>query len=278
MTPRLLLDNLVFPEGPRWRDGKLWFSDMYGGRVMTVDLQGRAEVIAEVPQRPSGLGWLPDGRLLIVSMRDRRLLRLDPGDLQTHADLSPLAGGDTNDMVVDPAGRAWIGNFGATPPQGGRLPAQIILVTPDGAARVVAEDMLFPNGTVITPDGATLIVAETGGQRLTAFSIEEDGSLSDRRVWADVRPAGPDGICLDAAGAVWLGSFATGEFLRVREGGEVLERITYPERHAVACMLGGPDRRTLFLLTSEGNLGGDVSQIKGWIDVVEVETPGAGWP
>lgn len=278
MATRPLLDNLVFPEGPRWRDGKLWFSDMYGGRVLTVDLDGRSELVAEVPQRPSGLGWLPDGRLLIVSMLDRKLLRLDPDGLTTHADLSGLAGGNTNDMVVDPAGRAWIGNFGATAADGTRAPAQIVLVDPDGSARVVADGMLFPNGSVITPDGATLIVAETRGARLTAFSIQEDGSLANRRVWADISPAGPDGICLDAEGAVWVGTYTGGEFLRVREGGEVLERIPTPGRNAVACALGGPDRRTLFLLTAVGNLAGEVSQIKGWIEVTEVDVPGAGWP
>ncbi|MBW2560772.1 MAG: SMP-30/gluconolactonase/LRE family protein, partial [Deltaproteobacteria bacterium] len=172
----LLLDGLGFPEGPRWHDGKLWFSDFVMKKIMTVDLEGTVETIAEVPCQPSGLGWLPDQTLLVVSMADRRLLRLHNGTLSEFADLSGLASSYCNDMVVDQSGRAYIGNFGSPLFEQPYRPAEIVLVTPNGEARVVAEDMAFPNGSVITPDGKTLIVGETLAARLTAFDIESDGS------------------------------------------------------------------------------------------------------
>ena len=273
---QVLLDGLDFPEGPRWRDGKLWFSDMHAHWVMTVDLAGQAERIVEVPQRPSGLGWLPDGRLLIVSMQDRRLLVMD-GGLSELADLNPHTTGDINDMVVDGQGRAYIGNFGGelSDPQ----PTTLVLVEPDGEARVVAEGLVFPNGTVITPDGRTLIVAETFANRLSAFDIAEDGSLSNRRVWAELGDGVPDGICLDAEGAVWVASPFTNNFRRVREGGEVVDTVSVAPKLAIACMLGGEDRRTLFLLTAETTIEELAQGIsKGWIETAQVEVPGAGWP
>jgi sugar lactone lactonase YvrE len=272
----ILLDGLVFPEGPRWHDGKLWFSDMHAHWVMTVDLAGKAERVVEVPQRPSGLGWLPDGRLLVVSMQDRRLLVLEGGSLRQHADLTGLTTGDINDMVVDAHGRAYIGNFGGelSSPQ----PTTLVMVAPDGKASIVAEDLVFPNGTVITPDDRTLIVAESFASRLTAFDISADGSLSGRRVWAELGDAVPDGICLDAEGAVWVACPFTSEFRRVREGGEVVDRVN-PGRFAVACMLGGEDRRTLFCLTAETTAEQLArGESKGWIETVRVEVPGAGWP
>lgn len=203
LETKILVDGLVFPESPRWHNGKLWFSDMHGHWVMTVDSNGNTEKIVEVPGQPSGLGWLPDGRLLVVSMTDRRLLRLDPDGLTEIADLRQLASSHCNDMVVDQQGRAYIGNFGfGMIEQEPFALAEIVLVTPDGDARVVAEEMAFPNGSVITPDGRTLIVAETFGPRLTAFDIEPDGSLTGRRIWAEIEQAFPDGICLDAENAI----------------------------------------------------------------------------
>lgn len=274
----VLLDGLAFPEGPRWHDGRLYFSDMYGHRVMTVDLEGRAETLAHVPGRPSGLGWLPNGRLLVVSMTDRRLLRLDPDGLSELADLSELASFHCNDMVVDAQGRAYVGNFGfdldarQTP-----KPTALILVTPDGDARVVAKDLSFPNGTVITPDGRTLVVGESFGARLTAFDVEPDGSLARRRLWAQLERAVPDGICLDAAGAIWVAS-PISDVLRVLEGGEVTHRIAV-STHPYACMLGGPDRRTLFVCTAETSRPDEaVAERSGRIEIVEVEVPGAGLP
>lgn len=277
---RPLVGGLVFPEGPRWYDGRLWFSDMHAGAVMAVDLEGNLDRIANVPERPSGLGFLPDGRLLVVSMLDRRLLRLDPDLLRQYADLTDVAGGDLNDMVVDGEGRAYVGNFGYDYLHGGEpRPARLVMVARDGTVRVVADDLLFPNGTVITPDGMRLIVAETGARRLTAFDIEEDGGLTNRRTFAELGDATPDGICLDEEGAVWVGSPGTQEFLRVSEGGAVSARIPTPDRWAVACALGGPERKTLFLLTaktSQQELAKGNS--KGWIETVGVEVPGAGWP
>ncbi|MBN9493256.1 SMP-30/gluconolactonase/LRE family protein [bacterium] len=269
--PRPLVDGLVFPEGPRWHDGRLWFSDMHDRAVFTVTLKGELDRVANVPERPSGLGFLPDGRLLVVSMCDRRLLRLDPDVLREHANLTDVALGDLNDMVVDSQGRAYVGNFGFDYNAGGEFkPANLVMVQPDGAVRVVADDLLFPNGPVITPDNRTLIVAETYGRRLTAFSIAEDGSLENRRVFAEFEAATPDGICLDADGAIWVGSPSTEEFLRVREGGEITARIPTPGRWAVACEIGGPDGRTLFLLSAETSRA-ELSKgnSKGWIDVVD---------
>jgi sugar lactone lactonase YvrE len=276
---RILLDDLLFPEGPRWHDGKLWFSDMQGLHVMTLDMDGNAEKIVEVRCSPSGLGWLPDGRLLVVSMMDRRLLRLDPSGLVEIADLANLASFHCNDMVVDRQGRAYIGNFGfdyvANAPV---KSAEIVLVTPDGKARIVAEDVYFPNGTVISPDGRTLILAETWGNCLTAFDIESDGTLKNRRTWADLEGAYPDGICLDAEGAIWVAAPHPGEVLRVQEGGNITHRLTVSTK-PYACMLGGHDRRMLFVCTA-GSSNPDEVRAKpgGKIEVVDVEVPGAGLP
>jgi sugar lactone lactonase YvrE len=276
----VLLGGLGFAEGPRWHDGRLWFSDMGAARVMAVDPDGRAEVVLEVPTRPSGLGWLPDGRLLVVSMRDRRVLRLEPdGEVVVHADLADLASFDCNDMVVDGLGRAYVGNAGfdlSARPLEVRA-AEVVLVTPDGEARVVDDEVVFPNGSVVTPDGSTLVVAETFGQCLTAFTIAEDGSLTDRRTFASLRGTSPDGICLDAEGAVWVADANGSACLRVREGGEVVDRVD-TGRGCFACMLGGADRRTLFLMTAEGFEGAAIRRRTAAIEVVEVEVPGAGYP
>ncbi len=279
-TRDVLLGGLGFGEGPRWHEGRLWFSDMGAARVLTVDLDGRSEVELEVPTRPSGLGWLPDGRLLVVSMRDRRVLRREAGgELVVHADLAGLASFDCNDMVVDGRGRAYVGNAGfdlsARPLE--VRPAEVVLVTPDGEARVVDDRVVFPNGSVVTPDGSTLIVAETFGQCLTAFTIADDGSLLDRRTFAALRGTSPDGICLDAEGAVWVADANGSACLRVRQGGEVVDRVD-TGRGCFACMLGGPDRRTLFLMTAEGFEGAAIRRRTAAVEVVQVEVPGAGWP
>jgi sugar lactone lactonase YvrE len=275
LTP--FLDQLAFPESPRWHEGALWFSDFYTHQVQRADMAGRCETVVTVPGQPSGLGWLPDGRLLVVSMTDRRLLRLDGDVLRQVADLSALASFHCNDMVVDAQGRAYIGNFGfdliakQTP-----RATNLILVQPEGQTRVVADDLLFPNGTVITPDGRTLIIGETYGARLTAFDIAVDGSLSGRRVWAVLDKAAPDGICLDAEGAIWLASPTSREVLRVREGGVVTHRIATPGQ-AVACALGGPDGRTLFVATTKLMLPPEQSlQTRpGAIHTLRVAVPGA---
>jgi sugar lactone lactonase YvrE len=278
LDPKTLVDGFSFTEGPRWHDGRLWFSDMHAHQVHAVDLDGNCEAIVEVAQDPSGLGFLPDGRLLVVSMRDRRLLRLDPEGLVEVADLSSLATWHCNDMVVDARGRAYVGNFGfdlhngATP-----TPANLVLVDSDGSARIVADELSFPNGSVITPDGATLIVGETFASRLTAFDIAEDGSLGNRREWARTPGAVPDGICLDAEGAIWVASPVSGAVLRVCEWGEVTDRIEV-EHQAFACMLGGPERRTLFLCTAASPDPKDADARTARIEFVEVAVPGVGLP
>jgi sugar lactone lactonase YvrE len=274
---KILLDGAVFLEGPRWRDGKLWVSDQYDHRVFTVDPLGRTETICEVPHQPSGLGWLPDGRLLVVSMTDRRVLRLEANGLVEHADLSNLATFHCNDMVVDDCGRAYVGNFGSDLEAGGMPdPAPLILVTPDGQARVVTEGLLFPNGAVITPDGKTLIVAESFGARLTAFDIEENGDLSNQRLWAQPAASIPDGCCLDAQGAMWVASPPTKEVLRVREGGEVTDRVPV-DQFAIACVLGGENLHTLFILTAPSiKMEECLEQRASRVETLEVEVPGVG--
>jgi sugar lactone lactonase YvrE len=275
-----VLDGLAFPEGPRWHDGHLVFSDQHNRRVVRMDPSGNAETVVEVPEQPSGLGWLPDGRMLVVSMRDRRLLRLEGSQLVEHADLSTLATGECNDMVVDSRGRAYVGNFGFDL-YGGEEAREtcIILIEPDGTTRVAADGIGFPNGSVITDDGRTLIVAESYGGRLIAFRIADDGLLVERRVFAQLEGAIPDGICLDAEGAVWLACPVTGRVLRVRDGGEVLDEIKVTNAGAYACMLGGEDRRTLYICTAASSDPKEtVSLASGRIEAIPVDVPGAGLP
>ena len=278
--PKVLFDGLVFGEGPRWHDDRLWVSDMHGHRVVTIGLDGRMETVAEVPGRPSGLGFLPDGSAIVVSMADRKLLRLTDGGPKPYADLSALVGGDPNDMVIDAKGRAYVGNFGFDLLGGEEMKtADLVLVEPGGAARTVARELQFPNGMVITPDARTLIVAETFGGRLAAFDIRIDGSLERRENFADIGERTPDGIALDAEGCVWASCFNDDEFVRVAAGGEIRDRIPTDGRRAVACALGGPNRRTLFLITAETtieDLGKGKSKAR--IETVEVEVGGAGWP
>ena len=275
-----LAEGFHLLEGPRWHEGRLWVSDIFGHKLHRIGLDGEVESLAEVPGRPSGLGFLPDGRPLIASMTDRRLLRLEEGELQLHADLSGLVSGDLNDMVMDAAGRAFVGNLGFDVWNGAPYrSANLVMVGPDGTARVVAEEMAVPNGSVILPDSATLVVAETKAHRLTAFTIAADGGLFDRRLFADLGPYGPDGICLDQEGAIWIGAFDEEVFLRIREGGEITHRIPVTGRRAVACQLGGPEGRDLFCLTCEG--GWD--EIRGGrgrarVELAKVEVPGAGSP
>lgn len=274
----VLLDGLRFPEGPRWHEGRLWFSDMHDQRVVALGMDGESETIVETPQHCSGLGWLPDGRLLVVSMQDCKLLRLDPGGLTEAADLSPVASFHCNDMVVDRAGRAYVGNFGFDlHEQGQPTKADLALVHPDGRVEVAAEGLSFPNGTVITPDGGTLIVGESFGACLTAFDIGEGGRLANRREWARLEGAVPDGICLDAEGGIWVASPVGHQVLRVLEGGEVTHRIAV-ENEAFACMLGGPERRHLLVCTA-GTSDPKESHVRsGRIEVARVEVPGAGLP
>ncbi len=276
-----LAEGFVFLEGPRWHDGRLWLSDMWGHTVYTLTESGARTEIAKLPNRPSGLGFLPDGTLIIVSMADRKLMKREPGGrLSEYADLSGLAAADINDCVVDAVGNVCVGNFGYDLFSGAEPAlANLVLVAPDGAMRVVAEDLNFPNGTVITPDGKTLICAETFGHVLSAFDRAPDGSLSGRRVWAELGDRTPDGICLDEDGAIWVASFMSGEFLRVSEGGAISDRIEVPGKRAVACNLGGTDGRTLFALTYEGELEDIASgEENARVEVCRVDVAGAGSP
>jgi sugar lactone lactonase YvrE len=279
-TLRTVLDGLAFPEGPRWRDGRLWFSDMHAHEVVAMSSDGARETMYAAEGPVSGLGWLPDGRLLVVSMLDRRVLRIEPdGRAVTHADLSDVATGNCNDMVVDAAGRAYVGNFGFPFPGGEMKPAKLARADPDGAVHVAADELMFPNGAMITPDGRTLIVGETFGGRMTAYDIAADGALSGRRVWAQLpASAAPDGACLDAEGAVWVASPTTNDVIRLAEGGAVLERIT-ADQGCFACMLGGADRKTLYVLTAASSDPAVCEQTRsGRIEAVEVDVAGAGRP
>jgi sugar lactone lactonase YvrE len=271
LEAEMFIEDLRFPEGPRWRDEKLWFSDMDMRKVMTVDLKGNSETVIEMEDSPSGLGWLPDGTLLIVSMDDMRLLKLTPEGLKEVADLSSLATFKCNDMVVDKKGNAYVGNFGFDYQNEKFKLAEIILVTPEGNTQIVADKLAFPNGTIITPDDKTLIVAETFASKLTAFDILDDGLLEERRIWANLKSMVPDGICLDAEGGIWMASPGSGKVFRVLEGGKVTHEVKVSSE-AFACMLGGLDRRTLFVATSTSD------RLEGRIEVVRVEIPGAGLP
>jgi sugar lactone lactonase YvrE len=279
-----LLGGIAFGESPRWHDDRLWFSDWGAQQVVAVDLEGNSEVIVRVrfPAFPMCIDWLPDGRLLIVSPRDGLLLRREPdGSLVTHADLSDLSGPGHpwNEIVVDGRGNAYINNQGFEFPGGTFAPGTIALLTPDGSARQVADGIAFPNGMAVTPDNQRLIVAESYGNRLTAFDIVDDGSLSNRRVWADLDGGVPDGICLDAENTVWYGDVPNRRCLRVREGGEVLQTIDL-DRGCFACMLGGVDRRTLFLVATEWRGTEHMAEgpRTGQLLTVEAPAPGAGWP
>lgn len=278
MTDNILIDGLCFGEGPRFRDGHLWLSDMHARRVLKVHPSGSAETVVEIPDDdPSGLGWLPNGDLLIVGMRQRKLMRFDGSSLSDYADLSELASWYCNDMVVDAHGRAYVGNFGYDlHNQAPQASAEIILVETDGQARVVEDDVLFPNGTVITPDGKTLIVGETFGRRLTAFDLQPDGNLTNKRLWAAL-PDGavPDGICLDAEGGIWSASPTTNDCIRQVEGGEVTHRIEL-ERGAFACMIGNDK---LYILTSSSSEPAKCKANKdARVEVYDAPYPAAGWP
>jgi sugar lactone lactonase YvrE len=281
---RTLMTGIAFGESPRWHDDRLWFADWGAQEVVALDLDGASEVMVRVtfPSFPMCIDWLPDGRLLIVSGRNGLLLRREPnGSLVTHADLSGLSekGHPWNEIVVDGRGNAYINNQGFDFPGGEFAPGTVALLTPDGSARQVADGIAFPNGMAVTPDNSTLICAESYGKRLIAFDITADGSLSNRRVWADLGDGVPDGICMDAEGAVWYGDVPNKRCVRVREGGEVLQTIEL-DRGCFACMLGGADRRTLFMVATEwsGTANMADGSRTGQVLTVEAAAPGAGWP
>jgi sugar lactone lactonase YvrE len=276
-----VVDGLVFTECPRWHDGHVWFSDTHVGEVHRVDpASGAHDTVARHSSPVAGLGFLPDGRLLAVAAYERALLRLDDDGFVVHADLAPVVGPwPCNDMAVDQRGRAYVGGFGYDIFGGAPMVAtHLTLVTPDGDMRHTGDDVEFPNGTVVTPDGRTLIVAETMAGRLTAFTIADDGSLVDRRIHAAVDGFMPDGICLDAEGAIWAAHPSAG-VVRVREGGEVARTIELEGRRAYACVLGGEDRRTLFVCTGVTHDRDEAARLRSAkIEAVPVDVPGAGIP
>jgi len=284
VEPQTLITGIAFGESPRWHDGRLWFADWGAQEVIAVDRDGVSEVVVRVgfPSFPLSIDWLPDGRLLLVSARDGLLLRREPdGSLTTHADLGALAakGQPWNEIVVDGRGNAYVNNTGFDFPGGEFAPGTIALVAPDGSAREVAEGIAFPNGMAVTPDNSTLICAESYGRKLTAFDIGADGTLSNKRVWADLGDGVPDGICIDAEGAVWYGDVPNRRCARVAEGGDVLQTVEL-DRGCFACMLGGADGRTLFMVAQEW---GGVENMRGegrTGRVLTVVAPAAraGWP
>jgi sugar lactone lactonase YvrE len=280
MQVQTLMTDLVFGEQPRWHEDRLWFSDWGTQEVIAVDLKGNSEVILRGPSFPLCVDWLPDGRLLVVSALDGRLLRREPdGSLVTHADLSRLSDPPAgNELVVDGRGNAYVNGPGFDLTSGEPFaPGVVVLVTPDGSARQVADDIAFPNGMLVTPDNATLIVADSYGKCLFAFDIEGDGGLSNRRVWADLGDGVPDGICTDDEGALWYADVPNQRCVRVREGGQVLQTIDL-DRGCFACALGGADRRTLFMVATEWNGPQQMFQGEPTGQVLTVPAPAPGVP
>ena len=278
---RTVVDGLSFAEGPRWRAGALYMSDMHGNRVLRIGEDGGFDVVAELDGPVSGIGWLPDGRLLIVSMNDRRLMRQEPdGRIVLHGDLKDVADWHANDMAVAADGTAYVGNFGfSLHPPGDFRSTSLAMIKPDGTVTAVADELWFPNGIAITEDGRTLIVAESGAFRLTAFDIADDGTLSNRRIWAQLDGGqSPDGICLDAEGAAWVALPTQKALIRVREGGDVVETIPIP-LIALACVLGGHERRTLFMMSAAYTDPADcAADPTGAVTATEVDVPGVGFP
>jgi sugar lactone lactonase YvrE len=277
----VLVDGLAFGEGPRWHDGSLFLSDMHSNRVLQVDpTDGAVSVVAQYDAAVSGIGWLPDGTLIVVAM-DGYVLRNEQSGLVVHADVRALAPYGINDMIVHPQGWAWVGQFGydrhagATPG-----PSGLIRVDPDGTASIAADDLMVANGMGITPDGTTLVVAESAGRCITTFTIGADGALSERAVFAEL-PHAPDGMCLDAEGAVWAACVTAARFARVRAGGEIVDTVEFePPRRTVACVLGGADRRTLYMLTADTLGEADLSRelMTARVEQTRVDVPGNGLP
>lgn len=296
-------EGFHFLEGPRWHENKLWFSDMHGYKVYNMDTSGNISTIAEIPEQPSGLGWLPDGSLIIVSMLDRRLMKLKNGELSIHADMSQLTPFQCNDMVISKDGTAYVGNFGTESVESKINKTCLISVSVEGEAKICTYGLLFPNGTVISSDGKELIVGETFGGNLTSFEINESGELANRAIWARVMPLHfkiitsiirflniplkesnstpfpvPDGICLDSDNGIWIASPTTSEVIRYKKGGKITDRIVTPQP-AYACMLGGENGKELFILTAGSSNPQFCKENKtGEIYKIGVEYEGSGKP
>ena len=302
-----LTGGLYFGEGPRWHENKLWFSDFYSHKVMTLDENNSLETVCEVPSQPSGLGWLPNGDLLIVSMLDRKILRFSEGSISVHADLSEYVAHKCNDMVVGRDGTAYVGNFGMGDAGESLNSTHLMIVKSDGTVLKGPDNLLFPNGTVITEDGKNLIIAETLGAKLTSFDIEDNGELTNRKLWARTSPLFslliikflsslgfdlskvdfskysknlhvPDGICLDEKIGIWIASPTTKAVVRIEKGGNITDTINTP-KGAFACMLGGKERKTLYVIISNSSDPEEAqASPEGEIHSIEVEIPGVGKP
>ena len=273
-----LIGDIDFGEGPRWHNGRLWYSDFHQKTVYSVDPNGERNVEFTLDDQPSGLGWMPDGSLLVISMINRQVLRVDSDGISVHADLSKLATWHCNDMVVSSSGHAYVGNFGFDlDGQGEFCKTVIIHVTPEGDASIVADGLSFPNGSVITPDEKTLIVGETFGGCYTSFSIHEDGSLSEPSLWAEVQGTFPDGCTMDSEETIWFADASTPRVVRVAKGGKILEEVKTPQV-PFACMLGGEDGKILFILTADSSGPNQAGSGSGNIWMHEVDTPHAGLP
>ena len=302
-----LTGGLYFGEGPRWHENKLWFSDFYSHKVMTLDENNSLETVCEVPSQPSGLGWLPNGDLLIVSMLDKKILRFSEGSISVHADLSEYVAHKCNDMVVGRDGTAYVGNFGMGDAGESLNSTHLMIVKSDGTVLKGPDNLLFPNGTVITEDGKNLIIAETLGAKLTSFDIEDNGELTNRKLWARTSPLFslliikflssmgfdlskvdfskysknlhvPDGICLDEKNGIWIASPTTKAVVRIEKGGNITDTINTP-KGAFACMLGGKERKTLYVIISNSSDPEEAqASPEGEIHSIEVEIPGVGKP
>ena len=302
-----LIGGLYFGEGPRWHENKLWFSDFYSHKVMTLDENNSLETVCEVPNQPSGLGWLPNGDLLIVSMLDRKILRFSEGSISVHADLSEYVAHKCNDMVVGRDGTAYVGNFGMGDAGESLNSTHLMIVKSDGTVLKGPDNLLFPNGTVITEDGKNLIIGETLGAKLTSFDIEDNGELTNRKLWARTSPLFslliikflssmgfdlskvdfskysknlhvPDGICLDEKNGIWIASPTTKAVVRIEKGGNITDTINTP-KGAFACMLGGKERKTLYVIISNSSDPEEAqASPEGEIHSIEVEFPGVGKP
>ncbi len=270
------MDGIVFGESPRWSDGRVWFSDWGAGRVYSISADGTPSVEAEVGSFPMCIDFLPDGRLLVVSSADRRLLRREPdGSLVQHADLASVATTPWNDIVVDGRGYAYVNNIGFDFPEGEFAPGIVVLVTPDGTVTPVADGLAFPNGMAMTADGSTLIIAESYAEQLTAYDVAGDGTLSGRRVWASTPGDHPDGICLDEESAVWYADVGNRHCVRVREGGDVLATVDF-DRGAFACALSRDSDPRLYVVGQEW--GEEFRAATGRLAAFPAPAPGAGYP
>jgi sugar lactone lactonase YvrE len=273
----VLMTGIVFGESPRWHDGRLWFSDWGAHQVIALDPDGGHEVAASVPSFPMCIDFLPDGRLLVVDSAHQRLLRREPdGSLVTHADLAAISKKPWNDIVVDAHGNAYINSIGFDFPGGEPAPGFVVRVAADGSVRRAADDLAFPNGMAITADGATLLVAESYGNRITAYDIGADGALDNRRVWANTADDHPDGICLDADGAVWYADVGNRHCVRIREGGEILATVEL-DRGAFACILSRGDQPRLYVTAQQWG-GAPSAEPTGQVIAYPAPAPGAGKP